>query len=108
MALVSCPECGKEISDVARFCPHCGYAMREAAANQVKRTPLTERKPSRASGIFLCTGGMVMVLGSLLFCLLLLRLGIIEAFSIFHSKHFSYLLITDHGYLSSMFLLLLF
>ncbi|MBN2137964.1 MAG: zinc-ribbon domain-containing protein [Sedimentisphaerales bacterium] len=26
MALVNCPECGKEISDKALMCPHCGYA----------------------------------------------------------------------------------
>ena len=77
MALVSCPECGKEISDAARSCPHCGYAMRESAASQVKRTPLTEKKPSHASGIFLCTGGMVMVLGSLLLCVVLLPVGVI-------------------------------
>ena len=25
MALISCPECHKEISDSAEFCPHCGY-----------------------------------------------------------------------------------
>ena len=24
MALVHCPECGKEVSDAARTCPHCG------------------------------------------------------------------------------------
>ena len=24
MALIKCPECGKEISDKAEFCPHCG------------------------------------------------------------------------------------
>ena len=24
MALVKCPECGKEISDSALACPHCG------------------------------------------------------------------------------------
>ena len=77
MALVSCPECGKEISDAARSCPHCGYTMREAAANQVKRTPLTEKKPSCASGIFLCTGGMVMVFGSLLLCVVLLPVGVV-------------------------------
>jgi hypothetical protein len=23
--LVSCPECSKEFSDVAKVCPHCGY-----------------------------------------------------------------------------------
>ena len=25
MALILCKECGKEISDTAKFCPHCGY-----------------------------------------------------------------------------------
>lgn len=29
MALVKCPECGKEISDKARKCPHCGYPLNE-------------------------------------------------------------------------------
>ena len=27
MALISCPECGKEVSDKAKACPHCGYEI---------------------------------------------------------------------------------
>lgn len=27
MALITCPECGKEISDTARSCPNCGYPI---------------------------------------------------------------------------------
>lgn len=27
MALISCPECGKQISDKVNACPHCGYPM---------------------------------------------------------------------------------
>lgn len=27
MALISCPECNKQISDKAVSCPHCGYPM---------------------------------------------------------------------------------
>lgn len=27
MALIKCPECGKEISDKARACPNCGYPI---------------------------------------------------------------------------------
>ena len=73
LALMSCPECSKEISDAAQACPHCGYAIREAATNQIK----PEKKPSRASGIFLCTGGMVMVLGSLLLFVVLLPVGVL-------------------------------
>lgn len=28
MALVNCPECGREVSDQAMACPHCGYPIR--------------------------------------------------------------------------------
>lgn len=31
MALISCPECGKEISDKVTACPHCGYPMVETS-----------------------------------------------------------------------------
>ncbi len=27
MALINCPECGREISDQAESCPHCGYPI---------------------------------------------------------------------------------
>ncbi len=27
MALINCPECKREISDMARSCPHCGYSF---------------------------------------------------------------------------------
>lgn len=77
MALISCPECGKEISDAARACPHCGYAIREAPANQVRRTPLIEKPPSRTSGILLCAGGIVTFLVSFLFFVVFLPLGCI-------------------------------
>lgn len=30
MALINCPECGKEISDRAGECPHCGYPLSES------------------------------------------------------------------------------
>ena len=27
MALIVCPECGKQVSDQAESCPHCGYPV---------------------------------------------------------------------------------
>ena len=30
MALIICPECGKTISDKAKFCVHCGYPIEDA------------------------------------------------------------------------------
>ena len=29
MALINCPECGKEISEHAETCPHCGYSIKD-------------------------------------------------------------------------------
>lgn len=29
MALIKCPECGKEISDIAMACPNCGWAAKQ-------------------------------------------------------------------------------
>ena len=28
MALIDCPECGREVSDVAEVCPECAYPVR--------------------------------------------------------------------------------
>lgn len=29
MALMKCPECGKEVSTAATSCPHCGYPLKK-------------------------------------------------------------------------------
>lgn len=29
MALIKCPECGREISGTVTECPHCGYQLRK-------------------------------------------------------------------------------
>ena len=36
MALINCPECGKEVSDQAPACIHCGYPLQAAGG----RTPV--------------------------------------------------------------------
>lgn len=30
MALINCPECGKEVSDTSYKCPNCGFVLKEA------------------------------------------------------------------------------
>lgn len=35
MALVKCPECGKEISDTSKRCPHCGYREKKKINKKV-------------------------------------------------------------------------
>ena len=34
MALINCKECGKEISDKATSCPHCGYKLKETTGEE--------------------------------------------------------------------------
>lgn len=34
MALIKCPECGKEISDETTKCIHCGYTLKKTNANE--------------------------------------------------------------------------
>ena len=29
MAIIKCPECGKDVSDKAEACIHCGYPLKE-------------------------------------------------------------------------------
>lgn len=36
MALVKCPECNKEISDQAKYCPSCGYRLKSMSVEDKK------------------------------------------------------------------------
>ena len=51
MALIKCPECGKEISDASTACIHCGYPIsknqmqekvKSNIENKEKETPKSE------------------------------------------------------------------
>lgn len=37
MALTDCPSCNKKISDKAKSCQHCGFAVGDASAEDVAR-----------------------------------------------------------------------
>ena len=39
MALIKCPECGKQMSDMAGSCPHCGYTKKVNQNNSKKSKP---------------------------------------------------------------------
>ena len=60
MALVSCPECGKEISDAAQSCPHCGHPIQEP---QPQDAPPVPRKSKRPVIIAACVLALVAVVG---------------------------------------------
>lgn len=51
MALIACPECGREVSDAAPACPACGYPVARAPVSSAPATPrstglLAEVRPS--------------------------------------------------------------
>ncbi|MBB1125333.1 zinc ribbon domain-containing protein [Thiospirillum jenense] len=39
MALMKCPECGGQVSDQARNCPHCGFPIAEGATGIATTAP---------------------------------------------------------------------
>ena len=39
MALIECPECGREISDKVKSCPHCGYPFEEDSTQETTKEP---------------------------------------------------------------------
>ena len=58
MALIKCPECGKEVSDKAKICPNCGVDIMENAPNI---EPIKKKKRLKYVGlaiILLCLGGL--------------------------------------------------
>ena len=67
MALIDCPECGKEVSDKAPSCPHCGIVFKPRE-NPVSLDTFEESKTEKISGV---------VWGILKFILFLLVSGVI-------------------------------
>ena len=69
MALINCPECGKEVSDKAEACPFCGYPItvgskevEQEIPSMIPNNTLTRnRKPLIIAGIIL--GALVLVAG---------------------------------------------
>ena len=69
MALVTCPDCGKEISDQAPACPNCG---RPAAARPAVTAPPPATKAKKKTGCLIRS-----ILGLIGLCVLLVIVGVI-------------------------------
>ena len=65
MAMIKCPECGKEISDNARNCPNCGWEN-----SQIRKAEL-KGKRGRKLGTGLIFGGVGVFAFTLIMWLLL-------------------------------------
>ena len=57
MAMIQCPECGKEISDTAKVCPNCGYPIQKG------------KKQLSIKMVGILTVIVLLILGSVLFVL---------------------------------------
>lgn len=57
MALINCPECGKEISDKAKACPRCG------APAKVLESPEKAEKKTSALKVFIVIAITIAVIG---------------------------------------------
>ena len=72
MSMIQCPECGKEVSDKAYTCPHCGYPMQPFPEPKDKKSyKLTLGNVSYSSGfatflkvmaVILWIGGLVLAI----------------------------------------------
>lgn len=54
MALIKCPECGKDVSTAAAACPHCGFPIKKEAPKPVEKVekPVTNYpKPKSSSWV---------------------------------------------------------
>ncbi len=69
MALVSCPECEKLISDTTPTCPHCGYRLSTEApsASQSLPTEIGALEKNTPTGAIKIVGGIAIILISIPF-----------------------------------------
>jgi uncharacterized membrane protein YvbJ len=65
MAIIACWECGKEISDSAQACPHCGAPKKEALkqeTQEVAAAPVEPEVPQK-SGLGFFSWFFIIVIG---------------------------------------------
>ena len=43
MAIINCPECGKEISDKSETCIYCGYPLKETKSEETPKDETSEK-----------------------------------------------------------------
>ena len=76
MALISCPECGSQVSDKAKSCPSCAYPINPEVPRQQSVTPPPEIIVKPKEGCFLQTlnVGCMIIAGIIVFFILLFLL----------------------------------
>lgn len=88
MALIKCPECSHEVSNTAKTCPNCGYAISEMQPFEKKTTNLSApflSKEDKKKAILEIIGGLVLVIFGIPFVAVIIGIivDIIGVISIF-------------------------
>src|SRR4051812_47015883 len=73
MALIICTECGKDISDTALTCPHCGAI--KSKEKKVRRKPLPLSRTSRKRKMQWSIWGMAALLSGILIIVVIAHKG---------------------------------
>ncbi|URX63252.1 zinc-ribbon domain-containing protein [Luteibacter anthropi] len=64
MALIACRDCGKDVSDAAPACPHCG---RPVAATVIEQTSKDIKRLKIMGGVVFVLGLVMFLVGGMLF-----------------------------------------
>ena len=48
MAIIKCPECGKDVSTAAASCPHCGYPTQKQNNDKAEEKPIEDLPESKS------------------------------------------------------------
>lgn len=70
MALIKCPECGKEISDTAKNCIHCGYVLKEDSNIAHPQTVIIAPEKGKSAKKSLNIGVIIFLVFSIFFMIL--------------------------------------
>lgn len=76
MALIKCPECGKDISDQADFCPNCGYSLE---GDKRKKSEVSNGRDKTSTAMIL--NSVATVAWVILFAFIFLVLGGVHAYA---------------------------
>ena len=84
MALITCPECGKEVSSNAYSCPNCGYTMSSPSIPKSipntripQPTKIGAQQKNMLTGGFGTIGGLILIVLGILALFVILPVGII-------------------------------
>lgn len=76
MALIKCPECGKEVSDKAKECIHCGYPLKNHdsvkksySANVTQKVPISTTNSNKTKKGSLGCGTVIAIIAAIIILL---------------------------------------